>query len=99
MKNFEVRYPTDGTSALQPKLAHTPVGGGAIIEFPGNASQSARAGRSVAGHRSILCSDMARSLRSGSARGCAYDRIAPWQAALAGVVFATAALLVLLLGS
>lgn len=34
MKNFEMRYPLDGTSALQPEFGHVPAAG-AIIEFPG----------------------------------------------------------------
>lgn len=106
MKNFEMRYPLDGTSALQPEFGHAPAVG-AIIEFPGSVSQgacasSARAQRpSSAAHRAhghYGASETVRALHRGSAAGCAYGRVRPWQGALAGCVFSLFAFVSIFIG-
>ncbi|WP_080797363.1 hypothetical protein [Arabiibacter massiliensis] len=100
MKNFAMRYPVNGTSALQPKLSHPSSSRGTIIKFPAQAAPCAAHGSLGAqrcGARDrILGSELVRSLRYGTAKGRSYDRIAPWQAVVAGIVFAAVALLAVL---
>ena len=96
MKNFEMRYPIIGTSALQPKFDHPSSSTGFIIEFPARSAAGAANEESCTRLRDrVLDSEMVRSLRFDSAKGRAYGRIAPWQAALAGIVFAMTAFVVL----
>lgn len=102
MKNFEMRCPFDGTSALQPEFNRVSAAG-AIIEFPGSGSQGACAplqhshARQVPSAaccaRRLGATEMARVLRHGSAAGRAYGRVRPWQGALAGCVFSVFAFL------
>lgn len=92
MKNFETHCPINGTSALQPKLEP-----GNVIAFPGSSASSSA--YRVMGTRNdspdlprmvrsrVLDSEMAQSLRYGSAQGRSFDRVKPWQAAFVGVVF------------
>ena len=78
MKNFEMRCPFDGTSALQPEFNRVSAAG-AIIEFPGSGSQGACAplqhshARQVPSAacraRRLGATEMARVLRHGSAAG------------------------------
>lgn len=101
MKNFEVRYPTNGTAALQPKLEQRAMTRARIIEFPERHAQhgvqTARNLPNVPSH-GILDSNMAQTIRFGTARGCAFDRIAPWQAVLIGGAFSLISLASLLIG-
>lgn len=106
MKNFEMRYPLDGTSALQPEFGHAPAVG-AIIEFPGSVSQGAyassarvqrpsSAAHGAHGHHGVP--ETVRALHRGSAAGCAYGRVRPWQGALAGCVFSLFAFVSIFIG-
>lgn len=105
MKNFEVRCPTDGTSALQPEFDRASASRGAIIEFPGRAlarpgrvpTREAFARETPVTHDTGV-SETARALRFGSMGGCAYGRVRPWQAAVAGCVFSALALASMFVG-
>ena len=106
MKNFEMRCPFDGTSALQPEFNRVSVAG-AIIEFPGSGSQGACAplqhshARQVPAHRAHAhygAPETVRALHRGSVAGCAYGRVRPWQGALAGCVFSLFAFVSIFIG-
>lgn len=111
MKNFEMHCPVDGTSALQPKFEHTASSAGTIIAFPGQ--HDAWTGQPVSDNHQIATpshnatsrvrarineTEMVQSLRYGSAQGCAYNRIAPWQAVTAGLLFSVVAFASILMG-
>lgn len=109
MKNFEVRCATDGTSALQPEFDYAPMSTGAIIEFPGRASRRALAyperdairdvsARAASTSRYAEAARTAHAFRFGSIGGCAYGRVRPWQAAIAGCVFSALALVSMFVG-
>lgn len=112
MKNFEMRCPVDGTSALQPRFEQPSSSAGTIIAFPGqhavsaaqampnNRRSASESGHRVATHMRVRLneSDMVQCLRYGSAQGLGYNRIAPWQAVAAGLVFSLTAFGSILLG-
>lgn len=103
MKNSEVRYPINGSSALRLDLRDTVSIREKIIVFPGVepldheegyfASHSAIRDMPKDQNPSVFHvgrlrdTEMVRSLRYGSARGVSFNRMARWQAAMAGVVF------------
>lgn len=108
MKNSEVRYPINGSSALRLDLHNTLPVRQKIIVFPG-AEHPDREVESFISHGVIQDmpkvqnlsalrvgrlrdTEMVKSLRYGSARGVSFNRMTRWQAALAGVVFCTIAL-------
>lgn len=108
MKNFRVRYLVDGTSALDSETPQVFAGAENIITFPGCDSPSTESTPSKTvglptGRRAVLPirtaygrvlnTEMAQSIRYGTAQGRAYNRIRPWQAAVAGCVFSLLALI------
>lgn len=93
MKNFEMNYPVEGTSALQPKLDSAPARRARIIAFPERPSQDGGAARSKHGSASF-----ASALRAGTAQGVSFGRMQRWQAVVAGCAFGALALASLLMG-
>lgn len=96
MKNFEMYCPIEGTSALQPNFKT-----GKVITFPSRSAfscepDSSNLDASVASLSSFsslaLNSEMAQSLRYGSARGCPFERVKPWQAVVTGILFSSLSL-------
>lgn len=90
MRNFEVRYPTDGTSALQPELHSCSVKNARILSFPNHAvSPDCFEVRSISASRPGSCGTLqgfVRTLRQGNCRGRAYDRFNTGQAVAGGIV-------------
>lgn len=79
MKNFDTKYPVEGTSALQPNYQTAPISRARIIAFP-VVQDPHDARRSQAGIASIL--------RDGTVQGLSFGRMQRWQAVLAGCVLA-----------
>ena len=100
MKNFAMRCPIDGTSALQPQFDRAPAQAGTIIAFPRQHASDGvlRARARVSAASETRNCDMVWSLRNGTARGCAYDRVAPWQAVVAGTVLTALSIASLFIG-
>ena len=103
MKNFEVRCPVDGTSALQPEFERGVGRAATIIAFPGDPASTKPCMRdgnlSAAKARDrLMATDMAWSLKNGSVHGRSYDRVEPWQAIAAGIVFVSLSVCSLLVG-
>ena len=100
MKNFEAKYPTNGTSALKPEFKHVVAAKDNIIVFPGQGSFSNASHASFSDSEESFISDslafsssanlgnvrMLDVLRYGSLQGSSYDRVKPWQAALVGAL-------------
>ncbi|MEG0324234.1 MAG: hypothetical protein RR619_09580 [Raoultibacter sp.] len=98
MKEFEAQYRVVGTSALKTDASLSQAQG-SIIKFP--STPSSRSRRTAPAHAAHLRTDSVsfrQDLRTGSARGKAFGRIAPWQAASAGVVLSAAALITIFFG-
>lgn len=90
MRNFEMRYPTDGTSALQPELHDCSVKNARILSFPNRAASSGgfevrSVSRSCPGSCGTF-EGLVRILRQGNCRGRAYDRFNTRQAVTGGIV-------------
>lgn len=93
MKNFEMKYPVEGASALQPRLDATPVRRARIIAFPEHAAQAKYENHAARNDMSILS-----AVRAGTVQGISYGRMQRWQAIVGGCVFATLAFVSLLAG-
>ncbi len=98
MKNFEARYTVVGTSALKVDASKNQAHA-AIIEFPAS-GKTGRPRHAASRHLHGRVSDLelVSELRTGTARGKAFGRIAPWQSVSAGVVLAAAAFATIFLG-
>ena len=99
MNNFETRYTVVGTSALKDGVSESRAQA-SIIKFPSlregrNPQHAARATREN-GKTAAL--EFANELRTGSARGKAFNRIAPWQSVSAGLMLAAVAAATIFLG-
>ena len=96
MKEFNTQYPVVGTSAMKVRVSETKAQA-AIIAFPqaptGDNRHTTAAHAAPMKHTVSLPAGLTHALRSGSARGKAFNRVAPWQAAAAGTVFSIAALM------
>lgn len=93
MKNFEMKYPVEGTSALQPKLDSAPARQARIIAFPERAAQTGSSAHAGCGDASF-----ASAVRAGTAQGVSFGRVQPWQAVVGGCVFAALAFASLFMG-
>lgn len=95
MINFEARYSVVGTSALK---AHASVSQdhATIIEFP--APEITRGAHARHAGCNVFDSALATEIRTGSARGKAFDRIAPWQSVSAGIALAVVAFATIFFG-
>ena len=85
MKNFDTKYPVEGSSALQPHYGAAPARHARIIAFP-EAQGASAAPRIAAG------------LRNCTVQGLSFGRMQRWQAALGGCAFAALALVGVVLG-
>lgn len=93
MRNFDLRCPVDGTSALDPGLAHGLAPKGIVIDFPVNAcgrGKLANGASSAPGRRPS--SEILRSLAHGTVRGKAFDRVSVGQAVVTGFAFVALAM-------
>ncbi|HIY83320.1 hypothetical protein [Rubneribacter sp.] len=93
MRNFDLRCPVDGTSALDPGLTHGLAPKGIVIDFPTNACGRKRlegAATPTSGRR--LSSETLQSLAYGTARGKAFDRVPVSQAVVTGFAFVALAM-------
>lgn len=98
MKKFETRYDVIGTAALKADITESRVQG-AIIDFPLPREKSPRhAAPAHARHTSERSMGFVQDLRQGSALGKSFGRIAPWQAASAGIVLSAAAFATIFIG-
>lgn len=93
MKNFEMKYPVEGTSALQPKLDPAPARRARIIAFPERPISGARVAQPRRASESLVS-----AVRAGTAQGVSFDRVQRWQAVLGGCVFAALAFAGLIVG-
>lgn len=95
MNNFEARYFVVGTSALK---AHASVSQdhAAIIAFP--TPEVARGAHARRTGCRVFDSALATEMRTGSAQGKAFGRIALWQSVCAGVALAAAAFATIFFG-
>ena len=89
MKNFDTKYPVEGSSALQPHYGAAPARHARIIAFP--EVQGASGAPRVE-------SRIAADLRNGTVQGLSFGRMQRWQAALGGCAFAALALVGVVLG-
>ncbi len=107
MKNFETQCSVDGTSALQPEFQHAPAHAGNIIDFSTRAiccshPSTQRVSFGIAPRSgqqaNLFKNEMTHSLRYGAIGGISYDRVKPWQAALAACTFSALAFASLFVG-
>lgn len=88
MNIFKAHYTVVGTSALKAPASEFQ-GHAAIIEFL--APETAHGAHARQTRCGVFDSAIATELRTGSARGKAFDRIPLWQSVFAGILLAAAA--------
>lgn len=107
MNNFETRYSVIGSSALQPGKHDTACSKECIIDFPASfeddSKESAVSPQASLSPLHAMGTRVKRLLyideiRGGTLQGKSFDKVKPWQTALAGSFFFLVALAFIFIG-